>query len=168
MGRARAQAGAPISTTGAAQSPFSGAFGGMGGLEGLYAQQQARRIGVQPGNASFYTDPLRGVAGVGAEPTEENIALMSQAKGALAGGRSFYGPERMNEREMRLQSRRLQQATTAANRPQYRLPSGNFQGEEEVRGPEYYREQRNRYLGNPMMFSQQGGLRSAASRALMG
>lgn len=168
MGRARAQAGAPISTTGAALSPFSGAFGGMGGLEGLYAQQQAMRGGAQPGNASFYTDPLRGLGGIGIEPTEENIALMSQAKGALAGGRSFYSPERMSEREMRLQSRRLQQATTAVNRPQYRMPSGNLEVPIEERGPEYYREQRNRYLGNPMMFSQQGGLRSAASRALMG
>ena len=153
MGRARAQAGAPISTTGAALSPFSGAFGGMGGLDGFYAQQQAMQAGVQPGMPSGFTDPLTGIDTYG-----QNVT----------GGRSFYGPERLNERFNRLQSRQLQQAMTAANRPQTRLPSGNLEVPVEERGPEYYREQRNRYLGNPMMFSQQGGLRSAASRALMG
>lgn len=167
MGRARAQAGAPISTTGAAQSPFSGAFGGMGGLEGLYAQQQARRIGVQPGNASFYTDPLRGVAGVGADPTEENIALMSQAKGALAGGRSFYGPERMAEREMRQRSRQLKKAATSDMFPPVRGATGEYVPPKE-RDPNYYGAQRNRYTSNPLAFSPPGALRSAASRALMG
>lgn len=167
MGRARAEAGAPISTTGAALSPFSGSFGGMGGLDGLYAQQQAKQAGVQPGNASFYTDPLRGLGGIGTEPTEENISLMSQAKGALAGGRSFYGPERMAEREMRQRSRQLKKAAASDMFPLVRGATGEYVPPKE-RDPNYYGAQRNRYTSNPLAFSPPGALRSAAARSLMG
>ena len=152
MGRARAQAGAPISTTGAALSPFSGAFGGMGGLDGFYAQQEAKEAGIAPGTPSAFTDPLTGVDTYG-----QNVT----------GGRSAYGRERIAEKEARLYGRQLNQAMTASSFPRVRGGSG-----EEVplaeRGPEYYRQQRQKYLGNPTMFAPQGGLRSAASRALMG
>ena len=152
MGRARAQAGAPISTTGAALSPFSGAFGGMGGLDGFDAQQKAMNAGIAPGDFSAFTDPLTGVDTYGQDVT---------------GGRSAYGRERIAEKEARLYGRQLKQAATASAFPQVRGGGG-----EEVplaeRGPEYYRQQRQKYLNTTGMFNPQGGLRSAASRALMG
>jgi hypothetical protein len=81
-GRDYARRGWEISQTGA-KPAGGGAYERMGGLDGFYGMQDARRAGINPGDPSWFTNPFRGLPGVG-----ENVSAGKQMSQMTGGGRS--------------------------------------------------------------------------------
>lgn len=82
VGRDYARRGWQISQTGA-KPAGGGAYERMGGLDGFYGMQDAMNAGIRPGDPSWFTNPFRGLPGVG-----ESVAAGRQMSMRTGGGRS--------------------------------------------------------------------------------